>query len=67
MTPKRSFAAKLGPDESKLYGLIWNRFVACQMPPAEFDQTTATIVAPTKGRATRCFAPVAASWSSTGS
>ncbi|MBV8781766.1 MAG: type I DNA topoisomerase, partial [Phycisphaerae bacterium] len=39
---------KLGHDESKLYHLIWNRFVACQMPPAEFDQTTATIVAPTK-------------------
>jgi DNA topoisomerase-1 len=42
-------AAKLGPDEARLYGLIWSRFVACQMPPAEFDQTTATIVAPTKG------------------
>lgn len=40
--------AKLGPDESKLYHLIWNRFVACQMPPAEFDQTTLTITAPTK-------------------
>jgi DNA topoisomerase-1 len=40
---------KLGADEYKLYQLIWNRFVACQMPPAEFDQTTATIVAPTKG------------------
>jgi DNA topoisomerase-1 len=36
---------KLGLDESKLYQLIWNRFIACQMPPAEFDQTTATIVA----------------------
>jgi DNA topoisomerase-1 len=42
-------AAKLGSDESKIYQLIWSRFVACQMPPAEFDQTTATIVAPTKG------------------
>jgi DNA topoisomerase-1 len=41
--------AKLGADESKLYALIWKRFVACQMPPAEFDQTTATIVATTKG------------------
>jgi DNA topoisomerase-1 len=41
--------AKLGPDESKLYALIWRRFLACQMPPAEFDQTTATIVAPTSG------------------
>jgi DNA topoisomerase-1 len=42
-------AGKLGADESKLYQVIWNRFVACQMPPAEFDQTTATIVAQTKG------------------
>ncbi len=40
--------AKLGADESKLYQLIWNRFVACQMPPAEFDQTTVTIAATTK-------------------
>ncbi|HYO09984.1 MAG TPA: type I DNA topoisomerase, partial [Tepidisphaeraceae bacterium] len=40
--------AKLGGDEYKLYQLIWNRFVACQMPPAEFDQTTVTIAAPTK-------------------
>jgi DNA topoisomerase-1 len=39
---------KLGSDELKLYQLIWNRFVACQMPPAEFDQTTATIVTATK-------------------
>ncbi|HSI34035.1 MAG TPA: type I DNA topoisomerase, partial [Tepidisphaeraceae bacterium] len=40
---------KLGADESKLYGLIWRRFVACQMPNAEFDQTTALIAAATKG------------------
>ena len=40
--------AKLGTDEWKLYQLIWNRFVACQMPPAEFDQTTVTIAAGTK-------------------
>jgi DNA topoisomerase-1 len=40
--------AKLSQDESKLYQLIWNRFVACQMPPAEFDQTTINIAAPTK-------------------
>jgi DNA topoisomerase I len=38
---------KLGADESRLYGLIWTRFVACQMSNAEFDQTVATIVAPT--------------------
>jgi DNA topoisomerase-1 len=46
-TPKDAHA-KLGTDESKLYQLIWNRFLACQMPPAEFDQTTVTIAAPTK-------------------
>src|SRR5205823_7041356 len=40
--------AKLSPDEYKLYQLIWNRFVACQMPPAEFDQTSVTIVAKTQ-------------------
>jgi DNA topoisomerase-1 len=39
---------KLGTDEAKLYQLIWNRFVACQMPPAEFDQTSVTLAAPTK-------------------
>ncbi len=45
--------AKLGADEYKLYQLIWNRFIACQMPPAEFDQTTVMIAAPTKqGEAT---------------
>ena len=48
LTPKLA-AAKMGPDESRLYGLIWSRFVACQMSPAEFDQTTATLVAPTSG------------------
>ena len=46
---------KLGADEYKLYQLIWNRFVACQMPPAEFDQTTVMIAAPTK--AGRCGLP----------
>jgi DNA topoisomerase-1 len=39
--------AKLGPDDSRLYQLIWNRFVACQMSQAEFDATTATISAKT--------------------
>lgn len=44
LTP-RDAHGKLSPDESKLYQLIWNRFVACQMPPALFDQTTVTIAA----------------------
>ncbi len=35
----------LGADESRLYQLIWNRFVACQMPPAQFDQTSVSIAA----------------------
>jgi DNA topoisomerase-1 len=47
LTPSEA-REKLGSDESKLYQLIWNRFVACQMPPAEFDQTSVTIGAPTK-------------------
>jgi DNA topoisomerase-1 len=40
-------SAKLGADEYKLYQLIWNRFVASQMPAAEFDQTTVKLAAPT--------------------
>jgi DNA topoisomerase-1 len=35
----------LGEDEMKLYRLIWNRFVACQMMPAVFDQTTIDVTA----------------------
>ena len=34
---------KLSTDESRLYQLIYNRFVACQMSPAQFDQTTVLI------------------------
>ncbi|HEX6279516.1 MAG TPA: type I DNA topoisomerase [Pyrinomonadaceae bacterium] len=43
-TPE-SLANKLGPDELKLYRLIWQRFVASQMTPAVFDQTTIDISA----------------------
>jgi DNA topoisomerase-1 len=39
----------LEPDMARLYELIWNRFVACQMKPAVYDQTTVEISA---GRAT---------------
>jgi DNA topoisomerase-1 len=35
----------LAEDELKLYRLIWNRFVACQMMPALFDQTTIDVSA----------------------
>src|SRR5207249_10806508 len=32
-------------DHVKLYTLIWNRFVACQMRPAVYDQTTVDVKA----------------------
>ena len=35
----------LPEDEMKLYRLIWNRFVASQMMPALFDQTTIDVAA----------------------
>jgi DNA topoisomerase-1 len=38
----------LGEDELKLYRLIWMRFVASQMMPALFDQTSIDITAPGK-------------------
>jgi len=38
-------AKYLAEDELKLYRLIWMRFVASQMMPAVFDQTTIDVVA----------------------
>ena len=35
----------LDRDQLRLYDLIWRQFVACQMPPAEFDSTTIDIKA----------------------
>jgi DNA topoisomerase-1 len=43
-TPE-SLARYLGKDELALYKLIWQRFVASQMMPAIFDQTTIDIKA----------------------
>jgi DNA topoisomerase-1 len=40
-----SLAQYLKPEELKLYRLIWQRFVASQMMPALFDQTTIDIQA----------------------
>ncbi|HEU0253752.1 MAG TPA: type I DNA topoisomerase, partial [Pyrinomonadaceae bacterium] len=40
-----SLAQFLKPEELKLYRLIWQRFVASQMTPAVFDQTTIDIEA----------------------
>jgi len=47
--PPEKVQQYLERDVYRLYELIWNRFVACQMVPAVFDQTTADIAA---GRAT---------------
>src|SRR5437588_2226187 len=35
----------LTPDQFSLYRLIWNRFVASQMMPATFDETTVDVAA----------------------
>jgi DNA topoisomerase-1 len=35
----------LTPEQYSLYRLIWNRFVASQMPPATFDETTVDVQA----------------------
>jgi DNA topoisomerase-1 len=44
---------KLGGDHWKLYDLIWRKFVACQMKPAEWDSTVVAITADTPaGQAT---------------
>lgn len=47
-----SLRGHLSPEQLKLYTLIWNRFVACQMTPAEWDATSVLISAATqKGEA----------------
>jgi DNA topoisomerase-1 len=44
--PRRSpesIKGSLTADQHRLYQLIWSRFLACQMTPAEWDSTTALI------------------------
>jgi DNA topoisomerase-1 len=43
-TPER-VERYLEPDQARLYRLIWDRFVACQMKPAVYDQTAFDIEA----------------------
>jgi DNA topoisomerase-1 len=43
--PPERVAPFLTKEEQGLYALIWNRFVASQMVPAVFDQTTVDITA----------------------
>src|SRR5579871_6643802 len=57
-SPKRTpdeVAPYLQEDELKLYRLIWMRFVASQMTPAVFDQTTIDVAAAGKDGATYMF------------
>jgi len=44
VTPE-SVAQYLEPDMLKLYRLIWQRFIACQMAPARYEDTSALILA----------------------
>jgi len=41
----KDIAKYLDPDQAKLYELIWNRFVACQMVPAAYQQRKIEITA----------------------
>jgi DNA topoisomerase-1 len=43
--PPQTIKQFLTPDQFRLYQLIWNRFLACQMNPALLDQTTVDIAA----------------------
>jgi len=45
----------LRPDLYRLYKLIWDRFIASQMKPAEWDSTAATIVGGTEPRTPLTF------------
>ncbi len=45
MRTPESIKKFLTPEQFKLYQLIWRRFVASQMSPARFDQTSADIQA----------------------
>jgi len=41
--PPNRVRNSLKPDQLKLYTLIWERFVACQMTPAKWDSTSVLI------------------------
>jgi DNA topoisomerase IA len=47
--PPGKLKAILSRDQHRLYTLIWNRFVASQMAPAEFEQTTIDILCDPSG------------------
>lgn len=43
--PPDAVAKRLAPEEARLYGLIWERFVASQMNPALYENASADIEA----------------------
>ncbi len=45
MRPPDAIKSNLSSDQYKIYRLIWERFVACQMKPAIYDVTTVDITA----------------------
>lgn len=45
MRTPESIKHYLSRDEFRLYSLIWQRFIACQMKPALFDETIITVEA----------------------
>src|SRR5262245_1285925 len=46
----KDVARSVDADQAKLYELIWNRTVACQMQSAELERTTVDIAAKVNGR-----------------
>ena len=48
--PPETVSKYLKDPQRKLYKLIWDRFVACQMTPAIFDQTSVDIAASVEQR-----------------
>ncbi len=48
--PPEAVASALNDEQQRLYRLIWDRFVASQMVPAVYDQTSVEIEATTEGR-----------------
>src|SRR5437773_2219515 len=55
----------LTPDQYSLYRLIWNRFVASQMNPATFDETTVDIAAGDYVFRVKGTVPKSAGWMAT--
>ncbi|GMU82773.1 MAG: DNA topoisomerase 1 [Planctomycetota bacterium] len=43
-----SLRGTLTDEQLRLYDLIWRRFVACQMPPAEWDSTSVKVTCDTR-------------------